>query len=513
MAGWLGSFRGWPDMMAVAQSVLRSVHGASASALLAIALLAGCSKKEEFTPPPRADDAIETPPQDSVIAVPISADLSSLAARLERELPRQLWSISRDNTVCIPSRRVKVAFVRIKTPKIKCDIRGTVTRGPMTINGRGKDILVTMPLHAVVRAQDIAGILKQETASADARVNAVINITLDKQWNPQGKVNIRYGWTDAPHIDFLGQRIEFADAVDVKLKGVVSQLERTLPHELEKLQLRSQVERLWGKAFTSLQLNEKNPPVWMRITPQSLQYGGYTLNGKSLHLSLGLKARTETFVGDRPPDPEKVPLPQRAALSQKPGRLVLFVPVVADYGQLEPVIERALAKRAGQPFNVPPVGDLMVKISKVETYGSTYGRVAVGVTFSATPVSGKLGTAIGTVWLAGVPVNAENSREVTFQNVAITGDTDRRGANLLLKLANTPAFSQTIATALAQNFEKDYDDLMGKVSRAIAHKREGDLLIRATLDDVKTGQLRAAGQGVYLPVWGTGTARITVSRR
>ena len=129
----------------------------SASAALA---LSGCKNEPEFAPPPRANSVISVEPQNSVIAVPVTADLSGLATQLAREIPRTLWTINRKDQTCIASDKVKVAFVKIKTPRIECDIVGTVTRGPMAVDGRGQDIIVTMPIHAEIRAKDIAGVLK-----------------------------------------------------------------------------------------------------------------------------------------------------------------------------------------------------------------------------------------------------------------------------------------------------------------------------------------------------------------
>jgi hypothetical protein len=192
---------------------------------------------------------------------------------------------------------------------------------------------------------------------------------------------------------------------------------------------------------------------------------------------------------------------------------MFFVPVIADYDELEPVIARALVKRSARPFDVPGIGLVDAKFGAVEAYGTTGGRVAVGVTFTATQRQGDLGGTRGRVWLTGVPANKPGSREIEFSQVAITGDTDRADADLVLALANSPGFSQTIAAALTQNFERDYDELMVKVATAIESKREGDLLIRARIEDVRTGELKAAGQGLYLPVWGTGTAAITLAPR
>ena len=369
---------------------------------------------------------------------------------------------------------------------------------------------MTFPVHAIVHARDIGGVLKQETATADANASARMHLTLDRNWNPQGKVDLKYSWTNAPHLDFLGQRIEFTQQADKELEKVVARLERTLPAELGKLKLRAGIETLWAKAFTSLELNHANPPVWMRVTPQELQYGGYTLSGTRLSLKLGMKARTETFVGDRPADPPATKLPPMARLDEKPGRLVFFIPVIADYQQLEPVVAKALVKRQARPFPLPGIGPVMAQFGKVEVYGTTGGKIAAGVTFTATAQDSKYGSATGKVWLTGVPVNQPGSRQVSFADVSVRGDTNRKGADLLLKLANSPGFSQTIASALAQNFENDYGKLMGKITRAISDKREGDLVIRAKIDEVTTGKLKAAGQGLYLPVWGKGTATITL---
>ena len=479
-----------------------------AVAVLALVCLAACEVSPEFAPPVRADDALEISPQQSVIAVPITANISGLMRQLEREVPRTLWTINEKNHTCVGSEKIKVAFIEAKTPTIKCTIVGKVTRGALRIEGRGQQLIVTMPITAVVSARDIGGLIKEETATARARVRAVADLTVDAAWNPQAKVAIRYDWTDKPHVELLGQRIEFTGKADEKLKPVVAQLERTLPRELEKLNLRSDIERTWASAFTSLELNRANPPVWMRITPEQLQYGGFTLTGSTLNVRLGLKARTETFVGDRPADPARTPLPPRSPLDTKPGKLVFFIPVIADYKQLEPVVLRALKKRQERPFDVPGIGKVDAEFTAVEIYGTEGGKIAVGIDFVGTLRSGGE-RASGTVWLSGMPRSEPNSRRVTFEQVTVSGDTDNAGADLLLALAGSPGFSTTVGDALAQNFESDYDELMGKIARAIETKREGDLLIRARIDEAITGEIRAAGQGLYLPVTGTGTASIS----
>lgn len=488
-------------------------RAALAGTVAAVLALSGCTKRAPFEPPPRATDTIPSQPQASAIAVPVSASLDELQRALERQVPRTLWSIDRKDMTCIASSKVKVLVVKIKTPTIKCDIAGEVTRGALSLSGSGEDIVVTMPIRAVVRASDIAGVIKGETATASAQVRAIAHLSLTRDWQPRGTMTIRYDWRDAPHVDILGQRIEFASKADDKLKGVIANLERTLPRELEKLDLRTDIASAWRQAFTSVPLNRSNPPVWMRITPQGLQYGGYAIEGRRLLLRLGMTAQTETFVGNRPPDPTPAPLPPLAQLKARTGKLQFFIPVIADYAELEPVIARALAKRAAQPFTIPGIGNVEATFGKITVYATTGHRIAVGGAVTVRDVSGRFGRASGTIWLTGLPINQENARKVDFTDVRVSGDTDRVGTNLLLGLANSPDISHIIAEALGQNFEHDYAKLLGKIDRAIDQKREGQLMIRARIENVETGRLVAAGQGLYLLVRGTGTASVGVTPR
>ncbi|MFC4254347.1 DUF4403 family protein [Altererythrobacter xixiisoli] len=482
-----------------------------ATLILSLGLvLAGCGSKVNNEPPPRAQDRFVIEPQNSVIAVPVQADLGRLAARLEHEIPRQLWDINKPDQVCVPSKRVDMLITHIKTPNIRCDIVGHVTRGRLTLSGRGQDIIVTMPLHAQVQARDVGGVLKQETATADARVRAVVRLDLTPDWQLRGKADISYDWTDAPHIQFLGQRIEFTSAADRKLQAVMTQVERQLAQEIAALPVRQQIDRAWQAAFTTLELNRQNPAVWMQVVPTGLSFGGYQLDGRKLTVKLGLSARTATFVGIKPDDPPATALPAVQQMAAPAGQFRFALPVVADYAVLEPILARALARRAQRPFIIPGMGPVTARFEQVTIYGTESGKIAVGLKFSAAEAGDD--PAHGTVWLTARPVNAANSRRVDFTDLTVTGATDSIGTDLLIDLVNTRTVSAIVAGELGQNFDRDYDKLLNKVSRAIASRRERGLIITSRIDDVQTGSISAAGEGLYLPVHATGTASISLAQ-
>lgn len=482
---------------------------AVALAVLAAALTAILWRSRDTTvePPPRVNDAVEVPQLASHIAVPIETNVSALTQALERAIPRTLWTIDRPFNKCVAAQRVRLFKKSIKvTPDIGCTVTGTVTRSAIRLRGEGEDIIVDIPILARISARNVGGILKGETATGSAMAHARIRLNLREDWTPSATVRLAYDWTTPPGIDFLGQRITFTDKADEKLQPIVRDLERTLPREIAKLDVRGKVSQAWRQSFTSLQLNAEDPPVWMRVTPQRLSYGGYSLSGGRLRLRLGMEATTETYIGPRPEDPGPSPLPPLTR-EREAAQLRFFIPVIADYAQLEPVVLRALTKRALRPFNLPGIGPVTARFEKVTAYGTTGGRIAMGLTLAATP-QGSAETTQGMVWVSAKPVNQPGSQKVSFTDLEVRGNTNGVGGDILVVLANSPALAGSIADALTQNFTDDFQKLLGKVQRAIVEKREGDFVIRAEIGKVTTGALKAAGQGLYLPVWAEGAARV-----
>lgn len=475
----------------------------AAGVVLVLMLLRG----NKVEPPPRATDRIAAPRQLSTIEVPIDIEMAVLSRALEDAVPHTLWSIDRRLAKCVPAQRIKLFKARLKvTPDMGCTVIGTVTRSAIRLRGLGEEIVADVPIHAAISARNVGGVLKGETATGSAMVQARIRLAVNESWHPRATVRLTYSWTSEPGIDFLGQRISFAEKADEKLAPVVREVERKLAAEIARLDVRSRVAAVWRTSFTSLELNEQNPPVWMRITPQQLNYGGYRISGSRLRLNLGLAALTETFVGPRPADPTPTPLPP---LGRDAGgtKLSFFVPVIADYAELEPVLQKALSKRQRRPFDIPGIGPVIARFERVIGYGTTNGRIAVGLQIAARRVTDSTDTR-GMVWLTALPVNTPGSQRVRFEQLQVEGDTDRLTGDLLVRLVQAPAVSELLADELTQNFTKDYQKLLGKIRRAIVDKRAGDFRIQASIAQVRTGTLKASGQGLYLPVWAEGAARV-----
>lgn len=486
----------------------------STALLLGVPLiLSGCQKTVGNVAPPKVEAPADLPSETSRIVVPLTADLGSLERALDAEAPRQLWAIDQHQDDCVKAKRVDIGIAKVKVvPNLGCRIVGQVTRGRIAVSGRGDTLFITMPVNARIAAKDVGGIASK-TATGSAVIHATARLSMAGNWQPAAKVNIRYDWREPPGVDFLGRRITFVEKADERLRPVVAQLERTLPRELAKLHLRQQLDGVWRQGFTVISLNRDNPPAWMRITPQKLGFGGYNIAGRRVEMTLAAEALTETFVGaDRPADPKATPLPAPSR-TIGPRGLRFFIPVLADYRQLEPVVQRTLNKLAAKGITLTGVGPVDAEFGNVTIYATDGNRLAVGVD-AKVRARGKTGTTTkGQVWLIAQPYNEPNSQVVRARDIKLAGRTDSSIANMLFALFADDAVQAGIGEGLTHDFAGDYDKVLTAARKALHDRREGDFVLSADIGKVENGQLLATGQGLFLPVRVEGAARIVYRPR
>ena len=485
-----------------------------------VLMVAACGQDVLSPVPKRIDSAPDFPKLASTIVVPVTVRLADIEQQLNGATPQQLWTIDQLEEKCVPAQRITACALRrddgscrfgVKqlkvTPDLSCRITGKVSRGRIALSGNGDRLYLTMPVQAAISAQDIGGLLKRETATGAAIVRASVKLSLKRDWTPSARVRLTYDWSEPPGVTIFGKRILFVRKADEKLQGVVAGLERSLPAELRKVNLRSKLAAAWRQGFSVITLNGANPPAWMRVTPQQLGFGGYTVQGRNILIDVAAQTLTESFVGDRPSDPAPTPLPPLATALGKPG-LSFNIPVLADFKQLEPVVERALVKRAAKGIVLPRFGAVDVRFGKVTIYATENGRLAVGVRLKAQLQNGLVGETKGEVWLTGLPVNQPNSQVIRIEDLKITTRTESKTVDMLLALFEDQATLDSIRQALVEDFARDYGHVLNAARDALVSRREGDFVLAVTITKVTHGRIAVTGKGLFLPVQADGNASI-----
>ncbi len=435
-------------------------------------------------------------PQTSRVALPVAAELDLLEQRLNARLPATVVTIDEKRDRCLPKSKLKYG----------CRLVGDVTRGRIALSGTGNTLRLTMPVRGEIEARDIAGFIGTNEATGKALVTADIRLALDRDWMPRPRVDIRYRWEEEPGVRLAGQRITFTGLADRELAKLVAKLEGEVPQMLAQAHPRRHVQESWEKAHTVVELNARNPEVWMRVTPRGLGYGGYRIEDRTLKLLLEFDAATETFVGIRPADPAPTPLPPLGMLEGGTG-FRLTIPVVADWSVLEGELEKALAKLSAKGIPIEGTGRLNPTFGRPTLYATDGGRIAVGLPIKAKGPRGLLDVG-GLVWLTGAVSNAPDTQKLIVSDLLISGDIAGAQGALLLAIAQAPEVRDVIAAELATNFARDFDKLLGKIQTALTDKRIGAFVLNARITDTRNGVIRPLGQGAYLLVEAKGDANL-----
>lgn len=475
------------------------VSGAAFFGIFAAALLGGCSGTTSNPAPPRLTEPLALPEQPSTLRIPVGISIATLEREINDEVPRQLYRIDEPQRTCVKTKSKLL-------PDISCRLRGEVVRGPIRLTGSGNVLKLSMPVRTTVRAENIGKIIKRETATGAVDVNARVTLGLAPDWTPRAKIDADYAWTDKIGIDFLGQRITFADKVDPELRKVLAKLERTLPAKLDRVQAKREVAKIWAKGFTSVRA-KSDPLIWARFTPERIGFGGYSVRDGQLLVSFAAQARTETIFGERPKDPPVTPLPNLMR-GLPPGGINVHVPVLVRYDVLEKAALRELQFGDYRSLELKGGARVDAEYHDVTIYGTPDRRVAVGVGMTVKAVSGAV-TTKGKVWFTARPAIDIDKRVVGIADLVVSGQTDSKAFNLLLDAVNRTALRERMTRAVRYNFAKDYEAGLRKADAWLEEQPFEGFVFKGELAGAQVRRLRIAPDGFLVEADAQATAAMT----
>ncbi len=418
------------------------------SALLLVLPIAGCQGARDGTPaaPPHLATPVTLPDQPSTVRMPIAVPLADLKRAIEQDVPRVLQIIDEPPRVCIKTRSKLL-------PDISCRLRGQVTRGPIGLSGAGEVITLTIPVSATVRAENIGKLIKRETATGAVMVTTRLRLGLRPDWTPVAQVDANYRWTNPIGIDLLGQRITFQSKVDPKLREILNQLERRLPARLARAGVRDKAASIWAKGFRSERVKSE-PLIWARFTPQAIGFAGYRVAGGLLTANLSARLKTETIFGERPADPPVTPLPRLEGPLAEQG-INMHVPVFVPYGVLEGAANDTLVRPGKRRLKLKNGQTVDATVRKVTIYGSTGGRLAVGLDVELGAFGGLVAPA-GQLWFVATPVLDIPGRVLSVRDLTLVGQTDSAVFNALVAAVNQTSLRDQLTASIRYDFARDY---------------------------------------------------------
>ena len=437
--------------------------------------------------------------QTSTIRIPVSGSLRIFEDMLNKDVPRRLANINEPQKICVKTKSKLI-------PDISCRLVGRVDRGRIRLTGSGQTLRLTIPISANIQIQNIAGIIKRETATGSMTVTMRGKLSLARNWQPSARVNVDYAWRKKPGIDFLGQRIEFTSRIDPEVRKITAQIERQLPKLISSLNARQKARQIWREGFTSARA-KSDPEIWVRFKPQQIGYAGYTVRGNQLIVNLAARAQTETIFGNRPEDYKVTALPN--LMRRLPPRGIhVHVPFHIPYSVFRKPVEEALDLGTFQTARLEDGTEAEVRFNDVEIFGVDGGKIAIGVGLTIKEPIRWLGDVDGKIWIVARPRLDIPKKIIGISNLTVFSRTNSPLFNAIVGAVSKDEIDAEVIRKISYDFAKDYDDGLKKADDWLKAEPLEGFVFRGRLISAQLERMHILPEGLIVQAKASGDGRM-----
>ena len=460
---------------------IRRCIGAALAAVVLIGSTCAASAAEN---PPLVPDTMMPFSTDSRISASIEFDLRTLAADIERDIPRRLASVN-EKISCVHKR---VLFLRVNA---NCDVWGYVERsGSVSLYGRGDHIYGSVPIHGVIEGQGanrITSRIHGET-EASATIEAEAHPRLGRDWSLDLNVGDGFRWSEPPVLHVMGREIPLAKYAEPRIQAQLRIVRSRARAAAGRLNLRDKAAVAWRHAFEPIQLSDQ-PAIWLQLAPQNAAFAGVRADAKVLRGSLELTGAATTVVGQPPSPVTATPLPPLGHDVDEPGTFDVILPVKIGYDTIRDRLKQAVAA-------MPAVQGVSVR--DIDVYPSS-GKLVLGLRIAKAsetdPADGK--------WIyltGGIQVDADG-HAVRFSDLAVISDDDAL-APLIAPI------TAELGSKVSVDYGIAYENLLNAANSRLTRSLKDGFRMEGHLSSAQLEKIYLPADGIVIALRASGTLKI-----
>ena len=270
---------------------------------------------------------------ESVLTLPIQANLKVLGNRLNSMIPDTLENINEPNKVCVKALRIKLFWLKTKiTPDIKCDVTGWVKRdGDISVSGNGSTFKFALPIKAQISAEVLE---VHETADAAAIIYVSATPHINNDWSIAVDVAPNFSWSQRPTLKLFGLiKVTIGSKVEPDLREKMNEFVKEIPGILAELKLKEKVAAIWSEIQNPIKLNSA-PEIYVLFNPNSVAYSGFNIEDNILKTAVSVTGKTQVILG-KPGNPiQKTALVNLGSIPYQKGKFGFSLPVFVSYNEV-----------------------------------------------------------------------------------------------------------------------------------------------------------------------------------
>lgn len=440
---------------------------------------------------------------DSVITLPIEADLKVLETYLNDTVPDMLADINEPNRTCLKAQYLKTngipkckmngykisckdRTVKIRTvPEIKCDIKGWVKRnGRISVSGEDKTLKFAFPIKAKVSTD--AGI--RETANASAILYIHASPHINEDWSVSVDIAPHFVWSQKPTITILKNiKINIQNKVEPQLRKKMEAFVKKVPQLLADLRMREKVNTAWNDIQEPLKINDQSE-TYLVFKPKSASYSGFFIVDNVLQTTISAQGKTEIIFGKPDRDHRKTQLCDLGSIPCQEGKFNFHLPVSISYQELIELSNKKLLNAYSIDLikhDLPGV----VKVSNPKIEKTNAGKLSITAHINydnRSPWLKKIDLfnwfdVDGEITFHGSPRIDKETRCIVLDNLVYDSTTNNDLFDVLVDAAELQPIKSHFSDLLKYKFGQKIDDGIIEANKALKKFSKEDMNMSAYL--------------------------------
>ena len=449
--------------------------------------------------------------EDSVITLPIQADLSVLEKYINEYVPYDVAVLDERDKVCLKPQDMKVPFIpkcKIKgfkvsckdwtrdfrtVPKVKCDVKGWVKRnGRILLTGNGPTLTFAFPVKAEASADGY--IYGTARASAILYLNAKLHINSD--WTISIDITHDFAWSNSPELKLFDLfSIDIKKVIEPKLRKRLDKFAERVPELLGKIDIKGRMEEQWEDIQEPLQIDD-DTNTYLLFQPNVASCSQIDIVDHVLRSTISARGRTQILLGEPPVDYKKTKITDLETICYKEGKFNFHLPVRITYEEL---LARSHNKYA-HVYTIDLVKSVipgMLKISNPKIGKKSDGRLSISAHISYDNRDEWLKTfdmydwfdTDGEITFTASPRIDKETRTLIFDDLVYDSTTNSDLFDLLIDAAELAPIQSYLESLVKFDYGKKIDEGIVKANKSLTTVSQGDLnvtgrLENATVEDI-----------------------------
>ena len=449
--------------------------------------------------------------EESIITLPIQADLSVLEKYLNEYVPNDIAVLDERGKVCVKPQDMKIPFIpkcKIKgfkvscknwtrdfrtVPKIKCDVKGWVKRnGRILLSGKGPTLTFAFPVKAQASADGY--IYGTARASAILYLNAKLHINSD--WTISIDITHDFAWSNSPELKLFDLfNIDIKKVIEPKLRKRLDKFAEKVPELLGKLDIKGRMEEQWEDIQEPLKIDD-DTDTYLLFQPDVASCSQIDIVDHVLRSTISARGQTQILLGKPPVDYNKTKITDLETICYKKGKFNFYLPVVIKYEEL---LARS-NKKYSDVYSIDLVKSVMpgmLKISNPKIGKSSDGRLSISAHISYDNRDEWLRSLDkfnwfdikGEITFTSLPRIDKETRTLIFDDLVYDSTTNSDLFDLLIDAAELAPIQSYLKGLVKFDYGEKIDEGIVKANKALNEVSQGDLnvtghLESATVEDI-----------------------------